>query len=304
MPACNAEKYIGAAVESVVAQTFADWELVIVDDGSVDSTAEIVRAVHDDRIVLIQQHNAGVEAARQSGFGGCEAEFVARMDADDLMCGDRLETQVAYLRSHPEIGAMGGQIKFLGQDGQRSGFRSCWPLTHEEICLGLPRLQCTICNATLMYRAHIARLTTPTDRGGPGADVGFQLQLARLTRLANLPTVVMLVRIHPDSIQSSFDPLAKLKRTHYSVLCHTAALQGHVPPDWEEFGERWSQRPWSERLRDRKSILLGRLVRRAQSYALEGRFFPQAMFCMALAGVLAPVKSLTKALKIMSRRVH
>jgi len=76
-------------------------------------------------------------------------------------------------------------------------------------------MQCTICNATLMYRTQIGRLITPTDRGGPGADVGFHLQLANRTCLANLPTVVHYVRIHGTSIQSSYDPRERLQRTRY-----------------------------------------------------------------------------------------
>jgi len=95
MSAYNAAKYIVAAVDSIMAQTLSDWKLVIVDDGSTGSTVDIVRAMNDARISLIQQDNSGVEAARQKGFEGCQAEFVARMDADDLMAADRLATQVA-----------------------------------------------------------------------------------------------------------------------------------------------------------------------------------------------------------------
>src|ERR1700754_2088364 len=84
MPAYNAGKYIGEAIESVLEQTFTDFELLIVNDGSTDNTAAIIQSFTDPRIVLIQQPNLGVAAALNNGLKHARAEYIARFDADDI----------------------------------------------------------------------------------------------------------------------------------------------------------------------------------------------------------------------------
>src|SRR4051794_7920706 len=99
MPSFNAERYVGESIRSVVGQTFTDWELLVVDDGSTDRTAEVVRgfAVADPRIRYLRRENGGQAAARNSGIRDGSAPVVAFIDADDLWLPEKLARQLAVM---------------------------------------------------------------------------------------------------------------------------------------------------------------------------------------------------------------
>src|ERR1700761_3392427 len=102
MPAYNAEKYIGEAITSVLQQTYTDFELLIVNDGSTDSTASIINNFIDERIVVINQPNMGVAAALNTGLEYARGKYIARFDADDVCYSYRLEKQIRFLQDNPE----------------------------------------------------------------------------------------------------------------------------------------------------------------------------------------------------------
>ncbi len=297
MPAYNAARYIEPAVRSIQAQSLPDWELVVVDDGSTDNTVEIVQRVKDPRIRVIRQANAGPEAARQRGLVGCEAEFVARMDADDLMTPNRLQTQVDFLRRHPDVGAVGGQIMFLSEDGARSGFPSCWPLDHEHIVARFLAMDCGLCNATLTCRRTVQEKVPPTPQGGPGADVGFVLGLGRVAPLANLPEVVHYVRIHDSSIQSSPNWEARVMRKTFAVECARAAIENRPAPEWPAFEAAWRRRGFLRRLNDRREARLARLVRASHWHILNRRGALRGRLFMLMAAALGPDRVVARLLR-------
>lgn len=101
IPAYNAEKTIKKTIKSVLNQTFSDWELIVVDDGSTDSTKEVVAEIKDNRISLFSFPNAGVSAARNRGVNKSSGEFLAFIDADDLWTPDKLELQLKALQENP-----------------------------------------------------------------------------------------------------------------------------------------------------------------------------------------------------------
>lgn len=103
MPCYNAARFIKEAIESVIAQVEPSWELIVVDDGSTDSSADIVRGFDDNRIQLIEQSNAGVSAARNAGLAISKGEFVAFLDADDRMLPNRLAVGLNIVDQHPSI---------------------------------------------------------------------------------------------------------------------------------------------------------------------------------------------------------
>jgi glycosyltransferase involved in cell wall biosynthesis len=121
MPAYNAERFVGEAIESVLAQRYANWELIVVDDGSVDRTPEIVArcAKHDGRITLIRQPNGGEAKARNTALEAMRGEFVAFLDADDVYQPDHLEGMVQYLQSHPQHAGVYTDGYYITEHGQR-----------------------------------------------------------------------------------------------------------------------------------------------------------------------------------------
>ncbi len=121
MPAWNAGPFIQEAVESVLAQTFVDWELIIVDDGSTDGTVNAAGRVEDTRIRLIEQRNAGASAARNSGVAAANADYVFFLDADDRLRPDALQRVVAALDANPKVCAVYGDAVFMDVAGQLAG---------------------------------------------------------------------------------------------------------------------------------------------------------------------------------------
>lgn len=118
MPVRDAAGTVAAAIESIQAQTFGGWELVIVDDGSQDGTPEILRrhAALDRRIFVHRQPPRGIAAALQFGCGKCGAELIARMDADDVMAPRRLAAQRDFLAAHPGVGVVSCRVRFGGTE--------------------------------------------------------------------------------------------------------------------------------------------------------------------------------------------
>ncbi|MGF1450864.1 MAG: glycosyltransferase [Opitutales bacterium] len=124
LPFFNAVDTLHGAVASVRAQTFAAWELALVDDGSTDGGGDLAAklAREDGRLRLVQQANAGVAAAMNTGVAGARGEYVARIDADDVMLPDRLARQVARLDRDPETGVLGCRVRFGGDVARAEGY--------------------------------------------------------------------------------------------------------------------------------------------------------------------------------------
>jgi len=133
LPVHNGEPYLAAAIESILAQTFRNFELLVVDDGSTDGSASRVRAYTDSRIRLISQdRQLGLSAALNCGLQAATAPLVARQDADDVSRPDRLERQVAHLRRHPDLVLLGSRARAIDEDGRVLG-RVDRPLDAESI---------------------------------------------------------------------------------------------------------------------------------------------------------------------------
>lgn len=123
-PAFNAEKYIAATIESVLAQTYSDWELIIVDDGSTDRTAEIVKnyTARDSRVVYVFQKNAGQSAARNAALMHSHGVYIAFLDADDLFNPEKLEVQTTFLEKNPLCGVCYCRIAHFFNDDPEKFF--------------------------------------------------------------------------------------------------------------------------------------------------------------------------------------
>jgi glycosyltransferase involved in cell wall biosynthesis len=120
MPVHNAEKYLSQAIESILGQTFSDFEFIIVDDGSTDSSSVILERYQrqDKRIKVFSQKNLGVTAARNTGCRMAKGKFIAVMDSDDISLPERLERQYRFLESHAEVGICGTWAEIIDQNGR------------------------------------------------------------------------------------------------------------------------------------------------------------------------------------------
>jgi glycosyltransferase involved in cell wall biosynthesis len=196
MPAYNAEAFIGEALDSLLGQTLADIEVIVVDDASTDRTAAVVSAAVDPRVRLVAlDRNGGDIAARNIALRLARADLVAAMDADDVCSRERLRLQVDFLDRHPEIDVLGTQIDLIDGVGRTLGSRR-YPLDHAAILRAMPRWN-PLAHPTVLVRR------TVLERGGgwqympTAGDYATWSRLAREgARFANLPDVLLHYRIH------------------------------------------------------------------------------------------------------------
>jgi len=119
LPVYNAEKYINESVHSILNQTFKDFELIIINDGSTDSSLHIINGFTDDRIVKINNNeNIGLIDSLNKGLGAAKGEYIARMDADDISIAERFEKQINYLDNHPTIDILGTGFEIFGSENK------------------------------------------------------------------------------------------------------------------------------------------------------------------------------------------
>ncbi len=198
MPVYNGEKYVAEAIESILEQTFADFELIIVDDGSQDRSAAIVRsyAARDDRIRCVTlEENTGEASARNRGLELARGEFVAGMDSDDVSRPERLEKQVDHLRANPTIGAVGTEALFVDETLKPWGLYRAAE-NHARIAYDLQMGPCIV-GASIMMRREIVEACSGYDESiSRSADIELVARLIPRTRLANLPEPLYLYRQH------------------------------------------------------------------------------------------------------------
>lgn len=120
LPVYNGEEFLEEAIGSILSQSFKDFELVVVDDGSRDTTPDILArlAAADPRIKVVRQENGGIVAALNAGLAVCRGEYVARMDADDVALPHRFQFQLDYLDAHPGCVLVGGVARSISPDGK------------------------------------------------------------------------------------------------------------------------------------------------------------------------------------------
>lgn len=126
IPVYNGERYIRQSVESVLAQSYADFELIVTDDGSTDGTLEIVRSINDSRLtVMCDGMHKGLATRLNEQIASAHGAYFVRMDADDVMLPHRLERQVAFVQAHPETDVLGSSAVIIDENGTKIGWRGC-----------------------------------------------------------------------------------------------------------------------------------------------------------------------------------
>ena len=208
MPVYNTEKYVAEAIESILAQTFVDFEFIIVDDASKDRSADIIRsyAQRDKRIRFIQLDRQSYAAgARNAGFRVASGKYIAAMDADDVSLPQRFQMQVDYLESNPQIGLLATNAKIV--DAQlKPFFRAHYPLRHAQIALHLfVGPFCLNQPTTLIRREILAAVGGYKDGLIISEDLELYARLISRTTFACLPEELQLCRKHVGSTSKTLN---------------------------------------------------------------------------------------------------
>ncbi len=235
MPVYNSARYIKPAVQSVLEQTFGDFELIVVDDGSTDATGSILTrlAGKDRRIKLIRRPNTGIVGALNDALAEARGELLGRMDGDDICLPDRLQKQVDWMCRHPQIVALGGQVEIIAPDGGLL-MRSDLPLQHESIDRQLlAGIGGSIIHPAAMLRAEpVRRLGGYRREFQYVEDLDLFLRLAEIGQLANLPDTLLKYRQHLGSInRNRFEQQKHLMRLTVADAHHRRGTL--MPPDWQ-----------------------------------------------------------------------
>ena len=229
MPVYNAEPYLAEAVESILGQTFADFEFLVVNDGSTDRSGAILEryAARDRRIRLTSRPNTGYTVALNQLLDLASGEFVARMDADDVALPQRLERQVDYLRAHRDVVCVGSAVQFI--DGAGRFLRNAHPgMDHEAIQQRALAGDCPLNHPSIMMRrAAVQAVGGYHPEFEPAEDLDLWLRLGEVGRLTNLPEVLMKYRQHARSFSEQHQRL-QLERSAAAVL--EACRRRGIPP--------------------------------------------------------------------------
>jgi glycosyltransferase involved in cell wall biosynthesis len=203
VPVYNAARYVRAAIASVQAQTFSNFEIVVVDDGSTDASKKILESIAaaDPRLRLLSRPNTGIVGALNDGLAAAGGEFIARMDADDLALPGRFAAQLDYLGAHPDCVAVGTDIFYT--DPEATPLTRHRPVLDHEAILAqlLAGNGGAMIHPTVIFRrAAIEQAGRYRQRYNWIEDLDLYLRLSENGRLANLPDVFLHYRQHLKSV--------------------------------------------------------------------------------------------------------
>lgn len=221
LPVYNGERYLREALRSVLAQSFADFELLLLDDGSTDRSLAIAQsfAERDPRVRVVSRENRGLVATLNELLQFAQGDLIARMDADDICLPDRLQRQVAYLQAHPEVVCLGGDVELIDERGR---FLTTLRMLERDDEIQREAMQghTTICHPCAIYRrAAIQALGGYRGEFYPTEDLDLWLRLGEHGQLANLRGPVLRYRLHDASISHNN---AQMQRSAARRSCEDA----------------------------------------------------------------------------------
>ncbi len=244
MSCFNGDHWLNEAINSVLAQTFENFELILVDDGSTDESWSIIQSYRDrdERILAISKKNTGLADSLNVGIAQARGKWIARLDADDLCEPTRLEEQIDFVRSHPDVVLLGTGFVEIDEHGQAIK-NHLYPSSNRGLLRHLTRLQRFFPHSSAFYNVSAVRKV-----GGYNArihraeDWQLWLELARLGRIACIPKFLVQIRKHSSQISLDNNGMRQLIDQIASTVCYFLRLEGYQDPsvveseaDWFEF---------------------------------------------------------------------
>ena len=260
MSVYNGERFLDEAIRSILGQSYQDYKFLIMDDGSTDSTPEILEKYsRDPRIKIVVQENRGLTASLNTLISLAKGGYIARMDADDISLPDRIQKQVDYLDNKPEVGVVGtGKWNISADDSIIDGI--CLPDDHQFIVSYLKKGVNPITHGTIMFRKSLAGIIEGPYRFTYGQDFDFSLRLSEVTKLGFVEEPLYRFRISSQSISSRIMSIRHLQKK-LQMDFYKRRKEGLNEGDWREEEKKvFSQQD-----------LGGDLSRKAEEYFALGR---------------------------------
>ena len=200
MPVYNAANFLEQAVKSILDQTFTDWELIAINDGSTDNSSSIIKAFKCSRIVLIEQRNQGVAVALNVGIEKARGQFIARMDADDVCDKKRFAKQVDFLDKHAEIDVVGCYARIIDSKGYFNGKilkKACSTIAiYRTLIVGNPMIHPSVMIRRKVFE-ELGKFDLVQNRA---EDYDFWVRGGKKLRMFNMPMTLLDYRVHSDSV--------------------------------------------------------------------------------------------------------
>ncbi|MBE9178912.1 glycosyltransferase family 2 protein [Oculatella sp. LEGE 06141] len=209
VPAYNAERTIVETIESLQQQTFSDFELIIINDGSTDKTVEVVEAIPDPRIKLFSYENGGLPVARNRGIERATGEFITFIDADDLWTPDKIASQVEALRANPEAGVAYSWTAFINENSE---YLYAWEPLHYQgnVYRDLLYHNFISSGSNIMARRHYIEAAGEFDPTLKSVeDWDYYIRLAALCPFVVVPQYQILYRRTSQSMTTKVDVMEK-----------------------------------------------------------------------------------------------
>ncbi len=204
MPVYNTQLYLKASIESILSQTLEDFEFLIFNDGSTDESDELIRTFRDSRIrYFSSEENRGYVYHLNKGLITAKGKYTARMDSDDVSVPERLEKQVEFLESNPEVGILGSRCEVIDENDKHITYSNHY-LKDEELRVRLLTDSCFVHPSVVMRKAILSQYQFQYDHAlMPAEDYDLWVRLAGVTKLANLDEVLLKYRVHNKQITQS-----------------------------------------------------------------------------------------------------
>jgi len=197
MPAYNCGKYIAVSIRSILNQTFKEFEFIIIDDGSTDNTSEIINSFKDHRIIYKKTENKGTSAALNYGLSIASAEWIARIDADDINVPERLAKQVKFIESNPEYDIISSWSVYFA-DPAKVLFLLKEPLEHADIYEYL-NLHNPINQSSVIYRKEKILAAKYNEQYSANEDFELYHRIRDDVRFCNIPEFLVYTRVRKSS---------------------------------------------------------------------------------------------------------
>ncbi|PSP95630.1 hypothetical protein BRC91_01780 [Halobacteriales archaeon QS_4_62_28] len=204
LPTLNDADYIEKCIQSVLKQTYSDFEVIILDGGSTDGTIEYVNSVSDSRISLV--HSKGIVQSLNRGIKEADGEYIARVDADTVSHPKRFERQVEFLNSNPEVAAVGTAVKRI-YPSTRESWSDRKPTTHREIEKKLIDASALVHPAVMMRRSLVEKVGGYRDYRWEDYELWTRLLQFRL---ANIDKELVTVYQRENSVQGNTSPIQSI----------------------------------------------------------------------------------------------
>jgi len=204
MAVYNGEKYLHQAIESILNQTFKDFEFLIINDGSTDKTAKILQSYHDPRIKIINnEKNIGLTASLNMGIDMSKSEYITRMDADDISLSTRFDKQINYMEENKDIALLGTFAHVIDENGSIIG-GMYKPTDDMDIKKTLKRVNPLVHGSIMMRRESLFSVGKYDPLFKKAQDYELWLRISNKYHIANLHEYLYERRIHEDSIEARY----------------------------------------------------------------------------------------------------